>query len=71
MYPNPANTEFVIEVSSDEVLAYQLMSYKGDIVLRGNVSQKTKINTEDIASGLYVIRLSNSNSFYYYRIAIN
>ena len=64
VYPNPANTEFVIEVSSDEVLAYQLMSYKGDIVLRGNISQKAKINTEDIASGIYFIKITGENIIY-------
>ena len=71
VYPNPVNTEFVIEVSSEEVLAYQLMSYKGDVVLKGNISQKAKINIEDIASGIYILRMFNDNSFYYYKLAIN
>jgi len=71
IYPNPASKEFVIEVFSKEIIEYQLMSYKGDIVMRGNVSQKVKVNIEDIASGLYIIRMFNNNSFYHYKIAIN
>ena len=71
VYPNPVNTEFVIEVSSEEELVYQLMSYKGDVVLKGNISQKAKINIEDIASGIYILRMFNDNSFYYHKLAIN
>ena len=33
------------------------MSYKGDVVLKGNINQKAKINIEDIASGIYIIKL--------------
>ena len=71
VYPNPVNTEFVIEVSSEEELVYQLMSYKGDVVLKGNINQKAKINIEDIASGIYILRMFNDNSFYYHKLAIN
>ena len=47
------------------------MSYKGDVVLKGNISQKAKINIEDIASGIYILRMFNDNSFYYYKLVIN
>jgi len=71
VYPNPATTEFIIKISSQEMFEYELMSYKGDVVLRGNVSQKANLNIEDIASGLYVLRLFNNYSFYYFKITVN
>ena len=64
VYPNPVNTEFVIEVSSQEVFNYQLMSYKGDIVLKGNVSQKTKVDVSDISIGIYFIQITGDNFIY-------
>ena len=58
----------MIEVSSQEVYEYELMSYKGDVVLRGNVNQKAKVNIEHIASGFYVLRLYNNQLFYHYSV---
>ena len=71
VYPNPASTDLIIEISSQEVFVYELISYKGDVVLRGDINQKAKINVTDIASGLYVLRLSNNQSFYYYKLTVN
>ena len=71
VYPNPASTEFVIEISSQELFEYELMSYKGDVLLRGNVTQKTKVNIEDFASGFYVLRLYNNQLFYHNKITLN
>ena len=37
VYPNPAQTEFRIEIDTEDTFTYELMSYKGDVVLRGEV----------------------------------
>ena len=64
VYPNPASTELIIEISSHDVCKYELMSYKGDVVLRGDVSQKVKLDIVDLASGIYFIQITSENLIY-------
>lgn len=62
VFPNPATEMLNVVVSEDAVV--HLMSIDGSKVFAfGNVSanQKMQINTSDIASGIYMLKVSNGN----------
>ena len=64
VYPNPAQTEFKIEIDTEDTFTYELMSYKGDVVLRGEVRGEALVKVADLAAGLYLLKVNsemNSN----------
>lgn len=58
LYPNPT-TNFIRIESEETFDSYEIMSLTGKIVLKGKMS--TKINVEDLHSGIYLISLKQGD----------
>jgi hypothetical protein len=72
IYPNPADGYFVIEGKSAEALRYEIFSAEGKIVgtgsMNGNFSRKIDLSGQP--SGIYMLRLSDSKTNRFYKIAL-
>jgi len=67
LFPNPVvDNQFNIKISDSfnrENLSYTIYNYVGGIVKEGNITENIqKITTENIASGIYLIRITNGKS---------
>ena len=65
VYPNPAQTEFKIEIDTEDTFTYELMSYKGDVVLRGEVRGEALVKVADLAAGLYFLQVINEDIIFH------
>jgi hypothetical protein len=72
VYPNPANDHLVISGSDEHRdAAFNFLDMTGRSVLQGRLSgQSTAVNINDLASGVYVIKIGESNK-QSYRIVKN
>lgn len=66
IYPNPAagNQEITISLNgpASETTAVQIFDYSGQLVKEEIItSHETKISTEDMNAGMYIVKLSNEN----------
>lgn len=59
IYPNPFNDQLIIHVDNpEEVETYQVVDVNGNLVYSGNInSNNTTIQTDQLAAGVYFIRL--------------
>jgi len=64
--PNPAQEELRIELSGD--FLYELYDARGRLVTVGSGSNKTVINTSQIETGVYLLRLTNAQFKHAFRI---
>jgi len=60
LFPNPAKTSFVI--NSDENLFIQVFTMAGDLIFSKNVLGNEIVSTENLSSGLYLIKISSNTS---------
>ena len=60
IYPNPANTSFNIKVNNQNITTIQLINSLGQIMYNSNFVESTKINTENLASGIYTLQIKNN-----------
>lgn len=62
IYPNPANNEFVIRLDKISKLAYAVIDITGKEVISGSINETTtRINTSNLADGLYVCRVFSTD----------
>jgi hypothetical protein len=67
VYPNPNNGDFNIEVSGE--LDFTLVNGLGDVIQTGKLqSGKTQINISDLATGMYIVKLSKGQQTQFTRI---
>ena len=64
IYPNPAKTNFVIEIELfDNFLTYQLIQIDGTIVAEGQLDNKVNnIDISSLASGTYIVVVFENNN---------
>ncbi|NQW42537.1 MAG: T9SS type A sorting domain-containing protein [Bacteroidetes bacterium] len=60
IYPNPANTSFNIKVNNQNITTIQLINSLGQIMFNSDFVESTKINTENLASGIYTLQIKNN-----------
>ena len=70
VYPNPAQTEFRIEIDTEDTFTYELMSYKGDVVLRGEVRGEALVKVADLAAGLYFLQVINDDIIFHDKLIL-
>lgn len=64
VYPNPVTDEFTIEMNGNvKPLNFEIINTVGQVVYKGNITEKTKVQTENFAPGIYTIKLENGKSF--------
>jgi hypothetical protein len=59
VYPNPAQNNFTIEVSSDEKQTLSVYDITGNQVLQQTITETTTINASNLQNGMYFIQLTN------------
>ena len=62
VFPNPANEVVIITCSVSKTLPYEVINTMGDIVITGDVTQKTEIRTGDLNQGIYFIKVAGKVS---------
>lgn len=72
IYPNPAKTEFTIELSSDNLYFYlSMFDLNGKEVMRNEINQlRTTFSTSYLQEGIYFIRLVNGNEIFNKKLLI-
>lgn len=72
VYPNPASNEFSIQIKTNAPYVMEVFDISGRIVLKcekflGNV----KINSSNLAKGIYIVKATNEYSSYVKKLVIN
>ncbi len=69
IYPNPVANFLTIEnLSSESHLEYVIVNNIGQVVLKGQLQGHTKIDTEGLAMGTYIVRTSNGKSIMFSKV---
>ncbi len=64
VYPNPVSGEFTIEMKGNMGMAnFELLNSIGQIVLKGSLADKIILQTNNLATGVYLIKLQQGNTF--------
>lgn len=62
LFPNPCRNEleFDIDLQNENNLSYQVIDFLGSVVIVKNIVEgRTKINTSELAPGIYILRIVN------------
>jgi hypothetical protein len=63
VYPNPTTNNLIVSSNITENLQYTIFSINGKTIEKGNInSEITNLNTANLASGIYYIKLNNNKS---------
>jgi predicted outer membrane repeat protein len=69
VYPNPVSNELFIEMEgSNGKLNFEIVNTLGQIVLKGNLVDKTIVQTSNFLPGIYLIKLENGKTFEFKKI---
>jgi hypothetical protein len=64
VYPNPVSDELIVEIAGNkETMGYKIYNSMGQVVFKGNVQEKTIINTSNLLTGVYLMKLENGKTF--------
>ena len=67
--PNPVNSELNIEFSGNtENIPFEILNTMGQVVYKGNLKEKTIVQTNNFAPGMYLIKLENGKTFEFKKI---
>jgi len=69
IYPNPVSNQLILEYSGNTSnISFDILNALGQVVFTGNLQEKTVVQTSNFASGVYLVKLSNGNSFEFKKI---
>lgn len=69
VYPNPVSDELIIEMKSNlNTLNFEILNSVGQVVYKGSMTEKVKVPTENLTSGIYTIKLENGKSFEFTKV---
>ncbi len=72
VYPNPVSDELIIELEgNNENVRFDILNSIGQIVFKGNLADKTTVQTSNFAPGVYLIKLENGKTFEFKKIIKN
>ena len=64
IYPNPVSNELIIEIEgNNEKVNFEILNSIGQVVFKGNLIEKTVVQTNRFAPGVYLIKLRNGKNF--------
>lgn len=68
--PNPASNHIIIEAKKrfQEYGSYAIYNLKGEILVKGTIALKTKVNINQINDGTYILKIKTKNETYTKRI---
>ncbi len=69
IYPNPVSNELVIEIDgNNKKFNFEILNTIGQVVLKGNLVEKTTVQTGNFSPGVYLIKLENGKTFEFKKI---
>jgi len=69
IYPNPVSNELIIEIDGNhEKVNFEILNAIGQVVFKGNLVEKTIVQTSNFATGVYLIKLENGKTFEFKKI---
>jgi hypothetical protein len=69
VYPNPVSNELIIEIEgNNDKVNFDILNTIGQVVFKGNLIDKTTVQTSDFAPGVYHIKLENGKTFEFKKI---
>ncbi|MEN6352914.1 MAG: T9SS type A sorting domain-containing protein [Bacteroidales bacterium] len=69
VYPNPVTNELIIEkIGNTETIKFEILNSSGQKVFRGNLVEKTFVQTSGFSSGVYIIKIENGKAFDFKKI---
>jgi len=69
IYPNPVSYELNIEIEGNiEQVNFEIFNSIGQVVFKGNLVEKTTIQTSNFEFGIYLIKLENGKVFEFKKI---
>ncbi len=69
VYPNPVSVELVIEIDANtDKLIFEIFNTIGQVVFKGNLIERTTIQTSNFAPGMYFIKFENGKTFEFKKI---
>ena len=69
IYPNPVSNELIIEIEgNNRKVNFEILNLIGQVVFKGNLTEKTVVQTSSFAPGVYVIKLENGKTFEFKKI---
>jgi D-alanyl-D-alanine carboxypeptidase len=65
IYPNPVSDELIIEMEgNNNKMNFEIVNTMGQVVFKGNIIEKTMVNTSNFSPGIYYINLQNMPAGY-------
>ncbi|MFH0895556.1 MAG: T9SS type A sorting domain-containing protein [Bacteroidota bacterium] len=69
IYPNPVSNELNIEIEGNkEPVNFEILNSTGQVVFKGNLVEKTTVQTNHWAAGVYLIKLGNEKVFEFKKV---
>ena len=69
IFPNPVSNELIIEIEgNNKKLNFEILNTSGQSVFKGNLVDKTTVQTSNFAPGVYLIKLENGETFEFKKI---
>jgi hypothetical protein len=60
LYPNPVSNELIIEIEGNKKeVNFEIINSIGQVVYKGTLVEKTTVQTSNLASGVYLVKLGN------------
>jgi len=64
VYPNPITNELMIEIEGNsEPVNFEILNARGQVVFKGNLVEKTTVQTSNFAPGVYLIKFISDKTF--------
>jgi hypothetical protein len=68
-YPNPVSNELIIEIEgNNEKLYFEILNAIGKIIFKGDLVEKTTVQTTDFAPGFYFVKIGDGKTFGFKKI---
>jgi len=69
VYPNPVSDEIIIEFQGNKNnTGFEIVNPIGQVIFKGNLLEKTIVQTSNFAPGVYLIKLKNGKSYEFKKI---
>lgn len=68
VYPNPVSNELTIETEKNNRVNFEILNAVGQVVFKGDLVNKTTINTNHFAPGIYIIKFKMGDNFEFKKI---
>jgi hypothetical protein len=69
VYPNPVSNELIIEIEgNNEKLYFEILNAVGKVIYKGDLVEKTTVQTTDFAPGFYFVKIGDGKTFDFKKI---